>query len=74
MGLRSSCLSLENGNPRIALQAEGDARGVSRIFQHRDQVVTELTRRQRRAEPGQIRVAIDTRRARVGVSAGVADP
>ncbi len=45
MGLRSSRLSLEDRDPRIALQAEGDARGVLRILQHRDQVVTELARR-----------------------------
>jgi hypothetical protein len=40
--LRSSRLSFEDRDPRIALQTEGGARTIPRIFQHRDQVVTEL--------------------------------
>ena len=48
--------------------------GVLRIVQHRDQVIAELAGRQRRAEPGQVRLALDAHRARVGVGAGVADP
>ena len=66
MGLRSSRLSLEDRDPRIALQAEGEARGVLRIVQHRDQVVTELAGRHRRAEPGQERLGLDAHRPRVG--------
>ena len=74
MGLRSSRLSLEDRDPRIALQAEGDARGVLWILQHRDQVVTELAGRKRRAEPGQVRLALDALRAGVGVSAASPTP
>ena len=36
MGLCSSRLSLEDRNPSIALQAEGEARGILRIVEHRD--------------------------------------
>ena len=35
-GLCSTRLSLEDRNPRIALQAEGEARGILRIVEHRD--------------------------------------
>jgi hypothetical protein len=37
-------------------------------------VVTELAGRKRRAEPGQVGLALDAHRARVGVGAGIADP
>ena len=42
MSLRSSRLSFEDRDPRIALQTEGGARTIPRIFQHRDQVVDAL--------------------------------
>ena len=48
--------------------------GVLRIVQHRDQVVTELAGRQRRAEPGQERLGLDAHRPRVGAGRLVADP
>jgi hypothetical protein len=62
MGLRSSRLSLEDHDPRIALQAEGEARGVLRIVQHRDQVLIKLARRHWCAEPGQERLALNAHR------------
>ena len=61
-----AAVSLEDRDPRIALQAEGEARGVLRIVQHRDKVVTELAGRHRRAEPGQERLALDAHRPGVG--------
>ena len=59
MGLRSSRVSLKHRDARIALEAEGEALGVLRIVQHRDQVVTERPGWQRCAELGQERLALD---------------
>ena len=62
MGLRSSRLSLEDRDPGIALQAEGEAVGILRVVQHRDNFLTELAGRHRRAEAGQERLGLDAHR------------
>src|ERR1039457_961141 len=74
MGLRSSLLSLEDRNPRIALQAEGDTCGVPGIIQYRDHMVTELARQHRRAEPRPECLGPNAGRPGVGVGARVAYP
>ena len=48
--LRSSRRSLEDGDPRIALEPEGQALGILRIVQHGDNFLAELPGRHRHAE------------------------
>jgi hypothetical protein len=73
MGVRSSRLSLKDRDSRISLQTEGDAGNVLGIVQHRDQIVAKLPGRQRRTEPGQISLALQAHRPRVGAGGLVAD-
>ena len=62
IGLRSSRLVLENRDPRIALQAEGEARSRTADRPAPRPVVTELAGRHRRAGPGQERRGLEAHR------------
>src|SRR5258705_10596013 len=70
---QSRCLSLKHRDPRIALQTEGDALGIFRVDEERNNFLTELPRWERRTEAGQKLLGFDAYGARIGVGAGVTD-
>ena len=73
MGLGSSGLSFEDRDPGIALQSEGDARGIFRVFEEGNHFLAELPRRQRRTEARQELLRLHARGTRVGAGACVAN-
>ena len=49
----SSCRSLEDRDPGIALETEGEALGIFRVVEERNNFLAELPGRQRRTEASQ---------------------
>ena len=69
----SGCRGLNDCDPRIALESEGEAVGIFRVVQHGNHFFAELPWRHRRAEARQELFELDAPGARIGVGARVAD-